>query len=74
MENFDGQSLRQGSFSRLTDGSMYNGFPVYQVSNGQKLWNDIGYGWKVSSEPGAPFGIVSTVNTFITLSSRYKDF
>ena len=64
VENFDGQTFREGSFSPMNDGATYNGFPVYESDNGQQMWNTLGYGWKIGTNPSSGYGISSSVSSF----------
>ena len=64
VENFDGQTHRQGSFSPMSDGTMYNGVPVYEQEDGdQQMWNGgAASGWSIGSDYSAGYyGISSTV-------------
>ena len=51
LENFDGQTIRQGLYSPMTDGTTYNGAPVYAQQDiyKQQMWYDDGY-WAVGSD------------------------
>ena len=64
VENFDGQTYRQGLFSPMSDGTTYNGAPVYEQDEGdQQMW----YGgpasaWYIGSNYSAGYyGIKSSV-------------
>ena len=61
LENFDGQTSRQGLYSPMTDGTTYNGAPVYAQQDGdQQMWYN-GY-WAVGSDYNVgSFGILSKV-------------
>merc|ERR1712013_255281 len=59
LENFDGQSSRQGLYSPMTDGTTYNGAPVYAQQDGdQQMWYD--GDWAVGSDYNSgSYGILS---------------
>ena len=49
VENIDGQTNRQGLFSPLSDGTNYNGVPVYeQIGGNQQMWFKVN-GWSIGS-------------------------
>ena len=50
VENFDGQKDRQGLFSPMSDGTKYNGAPVYEQDGGdQQMWyGGAVFGWSIA--------------------------
>jgi hypothetical protein len=61
VENFDGQTERQGLFSPMSDGTTYNGVPVYeQIGGDQQMW--FSNGWLIGGDYTINFyGISSSV-------------
>ena len=61
VENIDGQTNRQGLFSPLSDGTNYNGVPVYkQIGGNQQMW--FRDGWRIGSDYTINlYGIYSSV-------------
>jgi hypothetical protein len=64
VENFDGQTDRQGLFSPMSDGTTSNGAPVYEQYGGdQQMWyGGAASGWYIGSNYTAGYyGIKSSV-------------
>ena len=64
VENFDGQTYRQGLFSPMSDGTINNGAPVYEQNGGdQQMWyGGAAYGWSIGSDyTSGYYGIKSSV-------------
>merc|ERR1711892_1151456 len=59
VENFDGQTSRQGLFSPMSDGTTFNGVPVYEQEDGdQQMWRN--GGWMIGPDYSGGYGISST--------------
>jgi hypothetical protein len=62
VENFDGQTAMQGLYSPLSDGTTYNGVPVYeQIGGDQQMWFKVNGWWIGGDYTINSYGISSSV-------------
>ena len=66
VEGFDGQTSRQGLYTKMADGTTYNGSPVYTNADGDnQLWNS-GDAWYIGGDyTSGSFGIASAVSIIV---------